>query len=206
MNKNIDKKLKLYIAKMAMYELPYGYEWNSSAKNLEDALLARGIVLPQKLYYKYKLPGGLSQPEFMNQLCLLQFFTKFYPKYAIKVLADKNLTASDKAKIFKYVLGERHRFIKKAKQYESEIRKLNPELANIKVGHPGSIIDGATFGFAPDEIAYFSDFKNRNIKNQERIENLFREKYGINVTYVLAPKTAEKIITALKHYENSKEK
>ena len=203
MNKDLDKRLKLYIAKMGMLETSYGV-FESSAKSLEDALRARGINL--KLYHQYKMPGGMSQNDFVIRLCTLEFFIKFYPKYAIKVLADKNLTASDKAKIFKYVLGERHRFIKKAKQYESEIRKLNPELANIKVGHPSSIIDGATFGFAPDEIAYFADFKNRNIKNQERIENFFREKYGINVTYVLAPKTAEKIITALKHYENSKEK
>ena len=206
MNKDLDKKLKLYIAQMAVHELPFGGMWDSSAKKLEKELLARGVRLPYKLYYEYKMPGGVSQSEFMNQLCLLEFFTKFYPKYAVKVLADKKLTASDKAKIFKYVLNTRRKFIQDAKQYESEIRKLNPELANIKSNHPNFIIHGATFGFAPDEIAYYADSKKRNYENERRLEDTFRRIYGINVHYVLAPKTAQNILAALKLHEQKIEK
>jgi hypothetical protein len=198
MNKDLDKKLQLYIGKMAIWELPFGNsEWDSSAKKLEDALREHGIGM--KLYYEYKMPGGLSQSDFMNRLCLLEFFIKFYPRYAIKVLSDKKLTKTDKAKIFQYVWHNRRKFIKTAKQYEAEIRRLNPELASIKTNHPNSysIIYGATFGFAPDEIAYFADVSNRDFKWESRIIDLFKKKYGIEVTYVLAPKTAEKVINLL---------
>ena len=200
MNKDLDKRLQLYIAKMAVWELPYGdSEWNSSAKNLEDALRARGINF--KLYYQYKMPGGVSQSDFLIRLCMLEFFIKFYSKYAIKVLNDKNLTASDKTKIFQYVWHNRRKFIKESEQYESDIRRLNPELANVKTNLPGALVDGATFGFAPDEIEYFSDVKNRNFEQEGKTIEFFEKNYGIHISYILAPKTAKTIIAALKNKE-----
>ena len=188
---------------MAVWELPYGdSKWNSSAKDLEYALRVRGINL--KLYYEYKMPGGVSQSDFLIRLCMLRFFTKFYPKYAIKVLGDKNITKSDKAKIFQYVWHNRRQFIKESEQYESEIRRFNPELSNIKTKIPSAIVDGATFGFAPDEIAYFSDVKNRDFEQEKKTNEYFEKKYGIRVNYILAPKTARTIIDALKQKEMTK--
>ena len=194
---DLDKRLKMHIAKMAVSALPFGLVWDSSAKNLENDLLVRGIKLPYKLFYEYKMPGGKTQSEFQNVLIMTEFFTNFYSNYAAKLLVDKNLSMSDKAKIFKYVWRMRKKYVAKSKQYESEIRKLNPELANIKTYHPYSIVFGATFGFAPDEIAYFADADNRDFHFEQEMFKVFDEKYGIRVSYILAPNTAKKIIAVL---------
>ena len=55
MNKDLDKKLQMYIISKAIQSMPFGREWDSSAKKLEDELEKRGIKLSQKLYYKYKM-------------------------------------------------------------------------------------------------------------------------------------------------------
>ena len=160
MNKDLDKKLKLYIANMAIVYTPFGLVWNSSAKKLEDDLLARGVNFPQKLYYEYKMPDGLSQKDFMDKLVMAEFFDKFYSRYAPKILVDRKLSMSDKAKIFGYVWNKRGEHVKELEKYESEIKRLNSELANIKTRFPSDVVYGATFGFAPEEIKYFAGVRD----------------------------------------------
>ena len=209
MNKNIldlDKKLKMYIAKMAIAYLPYGSGWDSSAKKLQNDLRARGIDI--KLYHEYKLPDVIKPADFMNNLIIEYFVNHFYSDFVLKILKDKKLTVSDRAKIFKYVWARRGETKRKMEYYEQEIRKLNSELANVKVDNPQSLVNGAMFGFSPDEIAYFADFDNRDMGYEAKTRKMFKEKYGIEVTYVLAPKTVKKIVAALdKNIQNkSKER
>ena len=197
-NDFLDKKLQMYIAKIAVGHLPFGGSvWNSSAKKLENILKERGIKLSQKLYYEYNLPDNLKPSEFMNKLIMEGFINDFYSGFAGKILKDKNLTMFDKAKIFKYVWRNRGKYKDALKQYEIYIRKNNPELANIRVDNVRSLVYGALFGFAPAEIVYFSDVKNRNLLKEHEILNLFKNRFGINVSYVLAPQTAKKVIAAL---------
>ena len=92
------------------------------------------------------------------------------------------------------------------KQYEMEIRKLNPELANIRTDDSRSLVYGAMFGFAPSEIAYFSDGKNRKLNLERETLDMFRNRFGIMVGYILAPKTAEMVITALEQNARNKSK
>ena len=192
---NLDKKLQMYITTMAVQSLPFGREWGSSAKKLEDELKKRGIVLQDKLFYEYKMPGGLGQSDFMSKLIMDEFCNDFYSHHFGKVLLDKKLSFADKMKIFKYVQNMRSKTKDMLKQYESEIRNLNPELATIKVNVASTLVYGAMFGFAPKEIAYCAD-AHRDFAQEKENEKILKN-YGINLTYVLAPDTAKKIIATL---------
>lgn len=205
MNKDLDKKLKMYISNLAIQNMPFGRVWDSSAKNLEDELKKRGIKLPRKLYYEYKMPGQLNPNEFMDNLIMDYFVSYFHSWFAKYVLKDKNLKISEKAKIFTYVWKNRSKYKEVVDRYETEIRKLNPELANIKVDNSRSLVYGAMFGFAPQEIAYFSDGANRDLAKEEKNLKVFKS-YGLDVTYILAPQTAEMLISALKQSALSKAK
>lgn len=203
-NVDLDKKLQMYIAKTAIPYLPYGSKWDSSAEKLQNELRTRGINL--KVYYEYKLPHGIKSSDFMYNLVIEYFINNFYSDFASKVFQDKKLTVSDKLKILKYVFAKRRETKGKMKQYEQEIRKLNPELANVKVNNSQSLVNGAMFGFAPDDIEYFADANKRDMDYEEKLCKMFQEKYGINLTYVLAPKTAKIIIKALEqniYYNNN---
>ena len=197
MNKDLDKKLQMYIISKAIQSMPFGREWDSSAKKLEDELEKRGIKLSQKLYYKYKMPGELKPEEFMDSLIIDYFIAYFHSWFAKDVLKDKQLKMSEKAKIFTYVWKNRSKYKGVLEKYETEIRQKNPELSGVKVNNPKSLVYGALFGFAPKEISYFSDGAHRDLVQEEKNRNLF-ESYGINLTYVLAPDTAKKIIALLK--------
>jgi len=205
MSKTMDKKLQTYMRDMAINNMPFGREWYSSAKNLEDALRARGIKLPQKLYYEYKMPGELQPGEFMDNLIMDYFVSYFHNWFAKDVLKDKNLTVVQKAKIFTYVWKTRGKYKDRLKKYEMEIRKLNPELARVVVDDSRSLVYGAMFGFAPQEIAYFSDGAHRDLVKEQENLKIFKS-YGLDVTYILAPKNAEALITALKQNELNKVK
>ena len=104
MNK-IDTNLREYMLNMvsAVGVSPYGgIKWDSSAKNLEDDLGRHGIKFDKKLFWKYKLPNGMSAQEFMDTLLLEFYFVKWFSD--MKIMRDKNLTMKQKIKIFSYVL------------------------------------------------------------------------------------------------------
>ncbi len=211
MNKNtgvLDKKLQMYISAIAMGKMPFGREWNSSAKELEDELRSRGIKLQKKLYYEYNMPKGITQSDFMDKIVMEYFCTYFLKPngYAGEILKDKKLSLSEKAKIFKHVWHNRGKYTDVLKRYETEIRKLNPELANIRTDDPRSLVYGAMFGFAPSEIAYFADGKNRKLALERETLDIFKNRFGIMVGYILAPKTAEMIIAALEQGTRNKSK
>lgn len=210
MNKNteiLDKRLKMHIANMAIGGLPFGgFAEHSGAKILEDTLKKRGVVLSRKLHYEYKLPGGMNRSDFMHKLVMENFVNNFYSQYAGKILSDKNLTIKDKANVFKYVMNHRKKYKDILKQHEIEIKKLNPELANIKAGSSQVVVYGAMSGYAPAEIIYFSNGKNRDFSQEREITDLLKNRFGINITYVLAPETAKQIINALKQNEQVKAK
>jgi len=212
MNKDtqiLDKKLRMYVMSIAMRHMPFGgNKWDSSAQNLENELGARGIKLPKKLFYEYKMPGGKTQDAFMDKYVMERFVANFFRTHghAGEVLKDKKLTMSDKAKIFKYVWRNRGKYNDILKQYEMELRRLNPELANVRVDNSRSLVYGAMFGFAPDEISYFSDNTHRNYKQEQEVSDTLKNRFGINLSYVLAPKTAEMVINALVQNSRNKSK
>lgn len=210
MNKDteiLNKRLRMYIANMAIGGLPFGgFTEHSGAKILEDTLKKRGVILSQKLHYEYKLPDGMNRSDFMHKLVMENFVNNFYSQYAGKILTDKNLTIKDKADVFKYVMNHRKKYKDILKHHEIEIKKLNPELANIKAGSSQIIVYGAMSGYAPQEVAYFADDKNRNRLQEKQYDEILKNDFGLDITYVLAPETAKQIINALKQNEQVKAK
>ena len=197
---NFDKDLKKYLLKQAATVSPFGgVKWDSSAKNLENDLGHRGIKFDKKLFWKYKLPNAMSAQEFMDVLLLEFYFVKWFSN--MKIMRDKNLTIKQKIKIFAYNVSMKKRGIyKNIKKYANEIKHLNTELEKINPRDSfGSIslVEGALFGFAPDEIKYFCDKSSfRDMDQEHRFDEVLK-KYGVRPSYVLAPETAKKLIANL---------
>ncbi|MFQ6759835.1 MAG: hypothetical protein ACLRFM_00300 [Alphaproteobacteria bacterium] len=199
---NFDNDLKKYLLGkvVSMHISPFGGEkWDSSAKKLDDVLRRRGIDFDKKLFWKYKLPNGMSPQEFMDTLLLEFYFVKWFSN--MKIMRDKNLTIKQKIKIFAYVLSMKKAGIgKNIKKYANEIKQLNPELAHINPrDNFGSIsfVEGALFGFAPDEIKYFCDKSSFRDMDQEHEFDEILKKHGVRPSYVLAPETAKHLIANL---------
>ena len=135
MSKVLDKKLLDYVLKMSYNSLPFGgSKWGSSAQNLQNALIGRGIKSPKKLFYKYNLPDGMSPQEFQDKIALENFCRKFYTDFSNLVRRDKNLTLFEKIQIFAWVWKmRRDKSLGNMVLWEKEIRQKNPELANLKL-------------------------------------------------------------------------
>ena len=197
---NFDKDLKKYLLKQAATVSPFGgVKWDSSAKNLENDLGHRGIKFDKKLFWKYKLPNAMSAQEFMDVLLLEFYFVKWFSN--MKIMRDKNLTIKQKIKIFAYNVSMKKRGIyNNIKKYANEIKQLNPELEKINPRASfgsRSLVEGALFGFAPDEIKYFCDKSSfRDMDQEHRFDEVLK-KYGVRPSYVLAPETAKKLIANL---------
>ena len=75
--------------------------------------------------------------------------------------------------------------------------KLNPELPKIEDKlYMSQVIDGAIFGFGPDEIRYFCNPSRDLDAESKMFEDL--EKYGVQSGYILAPNTVKMLIDVLK--------
>ncbi len=194
----MNKKLQLYIANLALKNLPFGgTKWHSSAKKLSDALVARGIEMPYKLYYEYNLPGNSTPAGFMQKYALDYFCHNFYNDFALRILTDKTLKISEKKDIIKYVWSVRKNKNDFLAQYANQIQELNPELSHINANNYRSIVYGAMFGFAPAEIDYFSNPKRRNFAREKSNAETINS-FGVQLNYVLAPRTAKIVIALLR--------
>jgi hypothetical protein len=199
MSKDLSKKLRDYILKMAYKTLPFGGDvWDSSAQNLSNDLKAMGVNFSKKLFWKYKLPDNLSPQEFQDKIALERFCKGFYSDFMSRVLSDKNLTGMDKIQIVRFVWEmRRKKNHHDMKYYMNEIKRNNPELANINPKNPQGFVYGALFGFAPDEIKYFCDMHSvRDMGLEDSVDKKLKQ-FGIDTTYVLAPSTATALIAEL---------
>ena len=88
-------------------------------------------------------------------------------------------------------------------QEYKQLLELNPELPYTdNLINKLSVLDGAMFGFGPDEIKFFiTEYQGLNDEYKKLHDQI--ESYGIKPSYILAPQTANKIIAALKTTKNS---
>lgn len=189
----MDKSLRDYLLKHIWHMSPYGgYKWDSSAQKLSNDLKAKGIKFSKKLFYKYKLPNDMSCQQFMDTLLLEYYLVKYGP--GIKIVGDKNLTVKQKLQVMGFVWKiKKYGVYKNIKRYADEIRRLNPELADIATNSDISFVEGALFGFAPDEIRYFGDAGKRNFDTEHMLDRKLKRR-GVDTSYILAPETAKKLI------------
>lgn len=200
-------------------------KWYSSAQILEQELKKHGVVPTQKLYYEYKMPDNLKNYQIDQNTLFLRCFPAIYENYlesfsSIKtkknLLSDAATTAkSDLAKFFgfciclglsnmknlKYVFEQTYNIcMEHVLQMAETIRKLNPELQHIKDYKNLNFVNGAIYGFAPQEIEFFiqlskNDTKTINEtlitnKNMNKIENFIQKPIG----YRLSKTTSENIL------------
>lgn len=197
MSNLVDKSLRDYLLKQTFKVSPYGsYRWDSSAQKLSNDLKAKGIKFSKKLFYKYKLPNGMSHQKFMDTLLLEYYFVKYGS--GIKIVGDKNLTVKQKLQVMGFVWKiKKYGLYKNIKRYADEIRQLNPELADIATNSDIALVEGALFGFAPDEIRYFCDAGNRDFDTEHKLDKKLKRR-GVDTSYILAPETAKRLIVTLR--------
>lgn len=193
--------------------------WDSSAQKLENALKKRGIILPQKLYYEYKFPGGLKNFEFDEKDTLTRFYN-IYRSYFINIASGSIKQKSLKFYMFDFCL-DRYNFSKKTDfsaffcfcislavsdveklksafmtaqeqvyKLADLIKEMNPELQNIKNHRSLDFIAGVTYGFAPQEIQFFLNLDERR---EARSYDLQYEREGRDKELKRARENASKI-------------
>ena len=88
-----------------------------------------------------------------------------------------------------------------------QIWQLNPELQGIQDYKNFDFINGAIYGFAPQDIEFFIQ-QNRHvthrvpystIDNMRKISNFIQH----DITYILSPKTADDILKAIQQYQKN---
>lgn len=217
MNNELSRTLQIKLAGLALkYSYAYGGEWYSSAKDSEEQLKKFNIN-NIKLFYIYKMPGGKTPQEYMAKLALYCLFLDFdlYNKND-----DYGFQTDFKSLIPNY--ADRLKIIDKIKKnseiYDAELAKdyqetieLNPELVRFsnKQDKLRDILWGVIFGFAPDEIEYYCYGRFNqgqdidSVLDKERAMEDVLKKYGFKPGYILAPKTAERLISALEKNKQS---
>ena len=73
----MNKKLQTFLTNLALTNSPFGTEWYSGPKRFEDNLVAKGVKMPEHLYYQYKLPGNAKPELYMIKLALYSFFIDY---------------------------------------------------------------------------------------------------------------------------------
>ena len=225
--------------------------WDSSAQKFENRLKKIGIKIPIKLYYKYKLPDNMSLNDFYTLTHKYEIFITFYlayiaqkRKHKIKNFADDLFNFFFKSDVlslndlsYYYTCLDLpdsicesafrktyKRALKYMRHVAKELLRLNPELQVVKNYQNYDFIMGAVYGFAPDELDFFTTLTKKREKWAKQLGNMeavfeaeekgkYKEMAHVNKNaktiynlvgfypgYILAPKTSDIIIkTTRKH-------
>ena len=211
----------------------YDHGWDSSAKQLEQELNNHGIVLSSKIYYEYKFPSNLKNYEIDRRTVFLRLFAAFYENWLEKFEKPKLVknrliwhaipnAKYDLSAFFYFCIClalSRTKNIKtvfeqayiscgtKLDALAEQIRQLNPELQGIQDYKNCDFVNGAIYGFAPQDIDFYIQ-QNRHVdhwmpysttNSSNEISNFLQKE----VTYVLSPKTADDILKAIQQYQKN---
>lgn len=212
MNKNLETRFRLFVTGMDDKMGPFGSTyWNSSAQKLENNLKAAGIILPIKLYHRYKFPGGASPQKYMNYLGYLNFcrYVNEIEEQKQKILDSDKFLESEKDIILKELAKNAPFYRNFLRDELAKLQELNPELRDFKETKDTdvfNIVAGAVFGFALKEIEYYChhwDSGNLAILGTQEKINTALEPLGFVAGYILAPETVDIIISALEKRKQS---
>lgn len=209
----------------------YDHGWDSSAKKLEQELKNHGIVLSSKIYYEYKFPGNLKNYEIDRRTAFLRLFAAFYENWLEKFEKPKLVKnrlfwhattnakydmsaffyfciclALSRTKNIKTVFEQAYISCEtKLDALAEQIRQLNPELQGIQDYKNFDFVNGAIYGFAPQDIDFYIQ-QNRHVDHRmpysttnssNEISNFLQKE----VTYILSPKTADDILKAIRQHQ-----
>ena len=213
MSKELSNELRAKIATLALnYSYAYGEEWESSSKIMQDELTARGIT-DIKVFYEYKMPGGISQTAYMVKLAYYLLFVDFdlYNSHKDFITDFQNAIKDDatRLQVIDYIKDETPLYNQKLTNDCDELIKLNPELSVItdRSTHRDDILWGAVFGIAPDDIEFFCNGQyHPDIRTNEAEQKVFRKQlnsYGFSRVGILNPEKAKQLIYALEKSKQS---
>ena len=217
----MNKKIQFLIAQYkTILKLDEDNEvWYSSSQNLENNLKQRGIVLQKPLFYEYKLPNGISAPDYLQIKNPLEKFSRYKPGDAenlAKCLANSEkykqdfmkLSAEEKAELDKYFVDLATDSNRKIDLECKKIRELNPELRNLDVPNNIEFLSGVIYGFAPEDIKYFCDLQKKNLdyqqnKEEAKKQDLLAQDLGLNINWRISPETIQNIRTSFQQSQQT---
>ncbi|MDR0726470.1 MAG: hypothetical protein LBF37_00220 [Rickettsiales bacterium] len=174
--------------------------YTSSAKNFEKLLLKNEVKPPFKLHYEYILPNNWGPIEFEKNLKKIQGHLMIESPRITRFF-DINVETVEKIREI------RKKDLLVLKMWATEIQNKNQELSHIKLMDyydQAGFVDGAIYGFAPEEISYYLDQQRDQGENPQ--QNLIRKKYseqleellGGSINYKISPEKLKKIIEITK--------
>lgn len=211
MNNKLIFFLKRYVLKVA--NISGGYD--SSAQILESDLAKLGIRLPKKLYFQYKLPGGMSSEKYEREMAKAQIVCLLWPiKRQIQdgFLDGKDLTDEEIEIMQNYLNSLEPKYLKILDKHVVWVKQNNPELSKINV--PDSVVqkvgflNGVLYGFGSEEIAYFinrtREEMERDHKEGMELDNILN-RIGVRLWYILCPDNRLMLLEEIEKYLIRKE-
>lgn len=193
--------------------------WFSSAQNLDRELKKRGINLSRDLYHKYKLPGSLTQQEYLvkkNSLNTVGRYQSGDMERWVSCLSEKDsfrkeymkLTPDEQLAFDRYILDLAKQENQKIDVECKQIRALNPELSDLDVPNDIEFLSGVVYGFPPADIKHFMDLQAKKLGWEQDLQekenqNMLSQQLGVPITYRLSADTIKAIHLAMKN--NGKE-
>ena len=198
----MNKKLQFLLTNIALDSSPFGKTWYSASKRFQDSLIARGVKLPEPLYYEYKLPGGIEPAAYMPKLALYGFFIG-YDSWGYAVLEENDqITQDEKDLIANEIHAKKEEYAQRLLNDANELLKLNPNLRHLSINSQNAcdILAGAIFWYLPRNIEYFIDGKKRDLDKERENGRIIRS-FGIEEPYgALSPEIADMVISALEEH------
>lgn len=194
----MNKKLMLFLNACMLQFANVGGGYNSSAQILETDLAKLGIKFPKKLWFQYKLPGGISPEKFEIESGKIDFFVFKYPtiKDLIQIgcvdrggLSDEELDVVEK-----YRASQRTKYLEFLDKHFKWVKEHNPELSIVKIPDDevakSNFLRGVLYGFGPEEISYFINRSYEQAESDHNEQEQMRvvlDKIGVRLEYILCP-------------------
>ena len=194
----MNKKLMLFLNACMLQFANVGGGYNYSAQILETDLSKLGIKIPKKLWFQYKLPGGISPEKFEIESGKIDFFAFKYPtiKDLIQVgCVDRGGLSDEELDIVeKYRASQRTKYLEVLDKHFKWVKENNPELSIVNVPDDkfdkSNFLRGALYGFGPEEISYFINRSYEQAEsdhNEQKQLNIVLDKIGVRLEYILCP-------------------
>lgn len=198
MNKKNDFLLTMMYADVSGVSLK---DYQSSALDAEKMFASCGIKLPFKIYYEYKLPVGLKPLGLLSKYGRM-YMAQVYQEYK-KFINFDEYSKQEIEELEKYISQKKDSWKSEMGQIVQDIKRLNPELANISINTASKeedFVRGVVFGFSPEDINYFL---NRT-SEQACMDNSNKEYYGVG--HIVAPQFRDALKQAMVQIEAIKSK
>ena len=179
----------------AQWAKDFREKFSSSAKNLETALLKKGIIPAVKIYHDYILLDNLKPEEFEKRLKNVWLHLIFKTN-RVKLFFDiNNSTLEEMEKMYNPYLSMLNNWVRDIKIKNPDLKDINAQTVDDKL----ALVDGVCYGFNPIDIKEFINNKT-NIKNINTMEyeRGLEKIIGGSISYRMAAENIKKIVESVK--------